>query len=87
MAYGFYPPEKDGLVPLAVDDFLRRGRVGLLMWDMQNGLAGKAPTIDRITHNAKRLLASADKAAIPVFWSSTFFRRSTRQPVPSCSFS
>jgi nicotinamidase-related amidase len=54
---------------------------------MQNGLAGKAPTIDRITHNAKRLLASADKAAIPVFWSSTFFRRSTRQPVPSCSFS
>ncbi len=39
------------------------------MWDMQNGLAGKASNLDLIKVNAKLLLDTADKHQIPVFWS------------------
>jgi nicotinamidase-related amidase len=65
----FYPEEKDAALPLSLAEFLRPGRVGLLMWDMQNGLAGKSPEIERITENAKLLLAAADAQGVPVFWS------------------
>jgi nicotinamidase-related amidase len=39
------------------------------MWDMQNGLAGKASNLEQIKSNANLLLDAADKNAIPVFWS------------------
>jgi nicotinamidase-related amidase len=39
------------------------------MWDMQKGLAGRALHADRIKANALRLLAAAQAAHIPVFWS------------------
>ncbi|HTH97261.1 MAG TPA: isochorismatase family cysteine hydrolase [Stellaceae bacterium] len=64
-----FPVEKEAQIPQKLEDFLRRGRVGLLMWDMQNGLAGKALHVDTIKERASRLLASAEKAQVPVFWS------------------
>ena len=39
------------------------------MWDMQNGLAGKASNLTQIRVNANLLLDCADKHQIPVFWS------------------
>lgn len=69
MEHASFPVEKEASIPLTINDFLRPGRVGLLMWDMQNGLAGKAKGIDVIRKNAARLLASAELAGIPVFWS------------------
>ena len=46
-----------------------KGQVALLMWDMQNGLAGKANNIENIKPNAQRLIQAAEALKIPVFWS------------------
>ena len=46
-----------------------KGQVALLMWDMQNGLAGKAINIENIKPNAQRLIQAAEALKIPVFWS------------------
>ena len=56
-------------IPLTLDDFLRPGRVALVMWDMQNGLAGRCPNIDNVRRNANKLLDAAERAGIPVIWS------------------
>jgi nicotinamidase-related amidase len=56
-------------IPLQLDDFLRRERVALVMWDMQNGLAGRAPDCASIVQNARRLIDDAERAQIPVIWS------------------
>ncbi len=37
------PPRNRRSIPLALGDFLRPNRVALVMWDMQNGLAGAHP--------------------------------------------
>jgi nicotinamidase-related amidase len=39
------------------------------MWDMQNGLAGKALGADRVIAAAQRLVAAADRAGVMVAWS------------------
>lgn len=39
------------------------------MWDFQVGLAGKALHLEAIVEAGRRLLAAADEAEIPVFWS------------------
>lgn len=41
----------------------------LVMWDMQKGLAGRAPNIASIVKNAQALLAAAERAGVPVVWS------------------
>ena len=64
-----FPPEKDGEIPLRLEDFLRPGRVALVLWDLQKGLAGRAPGVEGITRAALRLLAAAEARAIPVIWS------------------
>jgi len=46
-----------------------KGQVALLMWDMQNGLAGKSINIENIKPNAQRLIQAAEALKIPVFWS------------------
>lgn len=56
-------------IPLRLEDFLERDRVALLMWDMQNGLAGRSPMVDTVRRNSLELLASADRLEIPVIWS------------------
>ncbi len=56
-------------LPLKLDDFLDPKRTVLIMWDMQKGLAGKAPNAASIVENARQLIAQADRLKIPVIWS------------------
>lgn len=56
-------------IPLSLDDFLNPERVALVMWDMQKGLAGKAPDSRSIVENARLLVEQADRLNIPVIWS------------------
>jgi nicotinamidase-related amidase len=56
-------------IPLQLDDFLDPARVALVMWDMQKGLAGRAPNVDAIREKAFKLIDCAEKASIPVIWS------------------
>lgn len=56
-------------IPLTLGDFLRPDRVALVMWDMQNGLAGRCPDIDNVGRHANKLLDAAERARIPVIWS------------------
>jgi nicotinamidase-related amidase len=56
-------------VPLTLAEFLDPRRVALVMWDMQKGLAGRARDVGSLQANARRLLASAEGAGIPVIWS------------------
>jgi len=56
-------------IPLKLDDFLEPQRAVLIMWDMQKGLAGKAPDSKSIVENARLLIAEADRLKIPVIWS------------------
>lgn len=39
------------------------------MWDMQKGLAGRAPNVAAIRDNALKLLAAGEKHDLPVVWS------------------
>jgi nicotinamidase-related amidase len=56
-------------IPLRLEDFLNPERVALVMWDMQNGLAGRCPDIDNVRRNATKLLDAAERTGIPVIWS------------------
>ncbi len=56
-------------IPLSLDDFLQPARAALVMWDMQKGLAGKAPDSAAIVANARKLIVQADRLNIPVIWS------------------
>lgn len=56
-------------MPHTLEDYLRPDRCALLMWDMQKGLAGKAPAVDLIRANAQRLITAADAAGVLVIWS------------------
>lgn len=56
-------------LPLRTTDFLDPRRAALVMWDMQKGLAGRAPEISTIRENALNLLSAAERHKLPVFWS------------------
>ena len=56
-------------VPLTLEEFVAPARTALVMWDMQKGLAGKAPEVATITKAARRLVDAADAAGILVIWS------------------
>jgi nicotinamidase-related amidase len=56
-------------VPLTLDDFLDPSQVALIMWDFQKGLAGKALHAPEVIAAAQHLLAAAERAQVPVFWS------------------
>ncbi len=56
-------------LPLQTKDFLDPRRAALVMWDMQNGLAGRAPRVASIRDNALKLLDAAERHAMPVIWS------------------
>jgi nicotinamidase-related amidase len=64
-----FPVELESKIPLTLADFLRPGRVALVMWDMQKGLAGRSPAIAQIVPNANALIEAAERARIPVIWS------------------
>lgn len=56
-------------LPLQTKDFLDPRRAALIMWDMQNGLAGRAPRVATIRDNALKLLDAAERHDMPVIWS------------------
>lgn len=56
-------------LPLTTQDFLDPRRAVLVMWDMQKGLAGRAPDVSNIRDNALKLLAAAARHEVPVIWS------------------
>jgi nicotinamidase-related amidase len=56
-------------LPLHTKDFLDPRRAALVMWDMQNGLAGRAPRVGTIRDNALKLLDAAERHGLPVIWS------------------
>ena len=56
-------------LPRTTKDFLDPRRAALVMWDMQNGLAGRAPRVATIRDNALKLLESAEREKMPVIWS------------------
>lgn len=56
-------------LPLQTKDFLDPRRAALGMWDMQNGLAGRAPRVASIRDNALKLLDAAERQKMPVIWS------------------
>jgi nicotinamidase-related amidase len=64
-----FPVELEPKIPLTLADLLRPGRVALVMWDMQKGLAGRSPAIGRIVPNANALIDAAERRNIPVIWS------------------
>jgi nicotinamidase-related amidase len=64
-----FPVELESKIPLTLADLLRPGRVALVMWDMQKGLAGRSPAIGRIVPNANALIDAAERRNIPVIWS------------------
>jgi nicotinamidase-related amidase len=55
--------------PSTLTEFVDPASTALLMWDMQVGLAGKASNRAELVGPAGRLVASADAAGVPVFWS------------------
>lgn len=52
-----------------VREFTDRSSTALLMWDYQVGLAGRALHLEDLLRKGHNLLAAADEAGIPVFWS------------------
>lgn len=56
-------------IPTELRDFVEPSRTALILWDMQNGLAGNAPDVDRVREHAKQLIAAADSAGVLVVWS------------------
>ena len=57
------------LIPSTLSEFIVPARTALVMWDMQNGLAGKALHADRVVAAAQRLVMAADAAGVLVVWS------------------
>ena len=58
----FNPPDS----PEAMVD---PARAALVVWDMQRGMAGRAPGVDSIKQTVSALVTAADVASIPVIWS------------------
>jgi hypothetical protein len=56
-------------LPRSLEDFLDPRRAALVMWDMQKGLAGRAPNVASIRDNALKLLEIAERKAMAVIWS------------------
>lgn len=56
-------------LPRRLEDFLDPRRAALVMWDMQKGLAGRAPNVASIRDNALKLLDAAERNRMPVIWS------------------
>ena len=56
-------------LPRTLADFLRPDRAALVLWDMQKGLAGRAPNVAAIRDNALKLLEVAERKGMPVIWS------------------
>lgn len=60
-------------VPETFDELVAPEKTALVMWDMQKGLAGRAPNAPRLVERARALVAAADEAGVFVVWSQHSF--------------
>ena len=60
-------------LPRSFAELVEPSRTALVMWDMQKGLAGKAPNLAALQTAAAKLLDAADKAGVLVAWSRHTF--------------
>ena len=56
-------------LPTSFAELIEPSRTALVMWDMQKGLAGKAPNLVTLKAAASRLLDAAEAAGVLVAWS------------------
>lgn len=56
-------------VPRHLSDYVDPTHTALVLWDMQKGLAGKAPEVAAIKVAAASLIEAADQAGVLVVWS------------------
>ncbi len=56
-------------VPITLAEYIEPKTTALVLWDMQKGLAGKAPAVETIKVAAQKLIAAADEAGVLVIWS------------------
>ncbi|MTD12393.1 isochorismatase family protein [Nakamurella sp. YIM 132087] len=69
-------------IPVTAEAALDPDSTALIMWDLQNGLAGKAPNVAGIVSAGNRLVTAADAAGVPVFWSQHVFPPLDATPAP-----
>lgn len=60
-------------LPRSFAELVEPSRTALVMWDMQKGLAGKAPNLTTLQTAALKLLDAAEKAGVLVAWSRHTF--------------
>jgi nicotinamidase-related amidase len=60
-------------LPKSFAELVAAARTALVLWDLQKGLAGKAPNLASLKQNAATLIAAAEKAGVMVAWSEHSF--------------
>jgi nicotinamidase-related amidase len=60
-------------LPHSFAELVAPARTALVLWDLQKGLAGKAPNLAALKTNAAALIAAADAAGVLVVWSEHTF--------------
>lgn len=56
-------------LPSTLADYVDSAHVALIVWDMQEGLGGKAFNREEVSRSCNSLTEAADQSNIPVFWS------------------
>lgn len=69
-------------LPGSFAELIDPSRTALVMWDMQKGLAGKAPNLPALKMSAASLLSAAEKAGVLVVWSQHIFPRMNQMTGP-----
>jgi nicotinamidase-related amidase len=56
-------------IPETLEEFVAPEKTALILWDLQNGLAGHALNTEEVQEAARRLIDAADQARVLVVWS------------------
>lgn len=60
-------------LPRTFAELVAPSRTALVLWDLQKGLAGKAPNLATLKANAAALIAAAERSGVMVAWSEHTF--------------
>jgi nicotinamidase-related amidase len=60
-------------LPRTFAELVAPSRTALVLWDLQKGLAGKAPNLATLKVNAAALIAAAERSGVMVAWSEHTF--------------
>ena len=60
-------------LPRTFAELVAPSRTALVLWDLQKGLAGKAPNLATLKVNAAALIAAAERSGVVVAWSEHTF--------------